>query len=304
VYENLLIGTKDTTYDMKYEKLITNKKILITGGAGFVGSHLAKKLYDYGNTIYVLDNYFTGRRSNQHKGINYKKSDTINIFSIYKNISLDYIYHLGEYSKVEQSYDDIELVLKFNTSPFYEVLKLAKKHQSKLIYAGSSTKFSQKSDVVESPYSFSKKINTNILNKYAEWLNLKYAITYFYNVYGPKEISDGKYATVIGKFLRLKKENSKFLPVTKPGNQKRRFTHIDDIVNGLILVGKKGSGDDYGIGADQSYSIIQIANILKMPYKLTPLKKGNRIDGLLKTSKTKKLGWRQKNYLKDYLLKN
>lgn len=288
---------------MKYENLITNKRILITGGAGFVGSHLAKKLHDYGNKIYVIDNYFTGKKSNHHKGINYKKSDTINVFSIYKNISLDYIYHLGEYSRVEQSYDDIELVLKFNTAPFYEVLKLTKYHRAKLIYSGSSTKFSYKPDVVESPYSFSKKINTEILKKYANWLDIKYAITYFYNVYGDNEISDGKYATVIAKFLKLKKENSKFLPITKPGSQKRRFTHVDDIVNGLILAGKKGLGDDYGIGADKSYSIIEISKMLKMPYKLTVSKKGNRMDGLLKTSKIKKLGWKQNIFLKDYLQK-
>ena len=287
---------------MNYNKLIINKSILITGGAGFVGSHLAKKLFESGNKVYVLDNYFTGKKTNQHKGIFYKNDQTKNIFKLYKGTNLDYIYHLGEYSRVEQSYNDIDLVMEYNINSFYEILKLAKFHNAKLVYSGSSTKFSKDADVVESPYSFSKRMNTQLLVKYAQWFNLKYTITYFYNVYGPNEISKGKYATVIAKFLELKRNKVKYLPVTKPGNQKRRFTHIEDVVNGLILVGKKGEGDDYGIGSDKNYTIFEIVDILKMKYKLTPSKKGNRLDASLKTLKTKKLGWKPTFNLKTYLL--
>jgi UDP-glucose 4-epimerase len=286
---------------MNYNILIKKKKILITGGAGFVGSQLAKRLLANGNEVHVLDNYFTGSIKNHTHGIYYKKGETKNIFKLYKKIHLDYIYHLGEYSRVEQSYEDIELVIKYNVHPFYEVLRLASHHQAKLIYSGSSTKFAHNSDVVESPYSFSKKMNTELLVKYAKWFNLEFAITYFYNVYGSNEISKGKYATVIAKFLNLKKNKEKYLPITKPGSQKRRFTHIDDIVNGLILVGKKGSGDGYGIGADNSYTIIEIAKMLKMNYQMKPAKKGNRLNASLKTSKTKKLGWKTNIKLKDYL---
>lgn len=286
---------------MKYNKLIKNKNILITGGAGFVGSNLAKRLYNYGNKVYVLDNYFTGKKTNHHHGVNYKKAETVNIFKLYKNIPLDYIYHLGEYSRVEQSYQDIDLVTKYNIVPFYEILRLAKYHDAKLIYSGSSTKFSTQINVMESPYSFSKRMNTQLLVKYSDWFNLKYAITYFYNVYGPNEISKGKYATVIGIYLTRKKNNAKYLPVTRPGNQKRRFTHIEDIINGLVLVGKNGNGDDFGIGSDKEYTILDLVKLFDMKYKLTPKKKGNRINALLKTSKTKKLGWKPKYNLRDYI---
>ena len=160
---------------MKYEKLITQKKILITGGAGFVGSHLAKTL-SKNNTIYVIDNYFTGNKNNHVDGVNYINSETSKIFLLYKDIPLDYIYHLGEYSRVEQSYEDIELVMRYNTSPFYQVLKLAKHHNAKLIYSGSSTKFSEDLDTVESPYSFTKRFNTELLIKYSNWFKLEYAI--------------------------------------------------------------------------------------------------------------------------------
>ena len=249
-----------------------------------------------------MDNYFTGTIDNHVKGVIYKKGETQDIFQYYKNIKLDYIYHLGEYSRVEQSYEDIELVIKYNTYPFYEVLKLASHNRAKLIYSGSSTKFSHNRDVYESPYSFSKRINTELLVNYANWFKFEYAIAYFYNVYGPHEISKGKYATVIAKFLSLNKQNADFLPVTKPGTQKRRFTHIEDIINGLILVGKEGAGNDFGIGSDKSYTIIEIAKMLKMQYNITSQKKGNRLDATLKTAKTKKLGWKATKNLKDYLL--
>lgn len=286
---------------MNYNKLIKNKCVLITGGAGFVGSHLAKRMYENNNKVYVIDNFFTGKKSNCYKGIHYKKAQTKEIYNLYKNLKLDYIFHLGEYSRVEQSFEDIDLVMEYNSNSFFQVLKLANHHKAKLIYSGSSTKFSKNLEQVESPYSYTKRMNTEFLKQYANWYKLKYAITYFYNVYGDKEIAQGKYATVIAKFLHLKKQGKKYLPITSPGTQKRRFTHINDIVNGLILVGKKGIGDDYGIGSNKSYSIIDLANLLKMKYRLTQNKKGNRMNATLKTKKTIDLGWKDTNILKDYL---
>lgn len=290
---------------MNYNKLIKNKKILITGGAGFVGSNLAKRLFNNGNKVYVIDNYFTGKVANHIKGVCYKRAETTDIFALYKNIPIDYIYHLGEYSRVEQSFNEIEKVLNYNSQPFYQVLKLAKHHNAKLIYSGSSTKFSKNLELVESPYSFSKKNNTEFLKQFARWFKLKYAITYFYNVYGENEISQGKYATVIAKFLSLKKKGASYLPITHPGTQKRRFTHIEDIVNGLILVGKKGFGDNYGIGSKKNYTIIDLARLLKMNYKITSPKKGNRMNAALKTKKTIELGWNEtkslRNYIKNYV---
>ena len=208
---------------------------------------------------------------------------------------------MGEYSRVEQSFEDIELVMQFNAYPFFELLKLTAHHNAKLIYSGSSTKFSDNLKKVESPYSFTKRLNTELLVNYAKWFKFNYAITYFYNVYGENEIYKGKYATVIAKFLSLKKNKVNKLPITKPGNQRRRFTHIDDVINGLILVGKKGIGDNFGIGADKSYSIIELAKMLKMNYVMKPAKKGNRLNAKLITSKTKKLGWRPKKNLKEYI---
>ena len=281
--------------------MFNNKNILITGGLGFVGSHLAATPIKQ-NNVYVLDNLFTGKKSNKVKEVRYRISATNNIFEIYKNKCIDLIYHLGEYSRVEQSFDDLEKVYEFNTVPFYQVLKLALHHKAKLIYCGSSTKFARYNQSnIPSPYAWTKKNNTEFLKMYSQWYGLEYAITYFYNVYGERENTKGKYATVVGKFLELKKRKNTFLPVTRPGTQKRNFTHIDDIIRGLVLVGAKGKGDNYGIGAKQSYTIIQLAKMIGLPVKFTPARAGNRMHGTLKTSKIKKLGWRQCHHLKGYI---
>ena len=283
--------------------VIKNKKILITGGLGFVGSHLANYLSKL-NKVFVLDNLFTGKLKNKSVDIIFIKDECVNINKIkkIKNIKIDFIFHLGEYSRVEQSYDDIDKVIELNIRPFYEVVKFAKNNKSKIIYSGSSTihgRYKTKTDI--SPYTWSKKVNIDFLNQYAKWFKVNYAIAYFYNVYGENEIQNGKYATVIAKFIKLKKLNEKKLPITYPGTQKRNFTHVEDIVSGLEIVALYGEGDEYGIGSDKSYSIIDLANLLNMDYKITKEKKGNRLFGKLKTSKIKKLGWKASNNLEQYI---
>ncbi len=286
--------------------MIKNKKILITGGAGFVGSHLCEALCNHNNEIYVLDNYFTGSKKNHVNDVKYIKGETKDIFKYFNRLNtLDFIFHLGEYSRVEQSFIDIEKVIEFNILSFFEVIKLCKHFNAKLIYCGSSTKFAKYDDNdLVSPYAWSKKNNTEFLNNFAKLFKIRYAITYFYNVYGKREISKGKYATVIAKFLRLKKSKQEYLTITKPGTQRRNFTHVDDIISGLILVAKKGQGDGYGIASNDSFSIFDLAKLLKMPYKLQKKKKGNRLDGKVNVTKTKKLGWKSQIKLNEYIKRN
>ena len=282
--------------------MIKNKNILITGGAGFVGSHLCEFLIKK-NNVYVIDNYFTGTIKNHIKGVIYKRGDTKNTFKLFKNLnSLDYIFHLGEYSRVEQSFDDLEKVMRYNVSSFFEIIKLTMHFNAKLIYCGSSTKYAVygKNDH-HSPYAWSKKNNTEFLINFANYYKIKYAITYFYNVYGEREIADGKYATVIAKFLKLKNKKAKYLNITKPGTQKRNFTYIKDIISGLVKVAEKGNGDGYGIASNKTYSIIDLSKMLEIPYKLMPKKMGNRLNGKVNVLKTKKLGWVPKYDLKRYL---
>ena len=280
------------------------KIVLVTGGAGFIGSHLCEALYNSGNyEVFSLDNYFTGSEDNHIKGVTYIKGNSTEIDSLI-DFKPDYIYHLGEYSRVEQSFEDIEIVWKFNKDGIFAVLEFCRKTEAKLIYAGSSTKFGDGGlGRSQSPYAWSKATNTELVKNYGNWFGLKYAITYFYNVYGPREISYGKYATLIALF-KEKVKNGLPLTVVSPGIQKRNFTHVDDIIRGIILVGEKGEGDDYGIGSPDSFSIIEIANMFNdAKIEMLPERPGNRMTAEVKTEKTIALGWlptmRVINYIKN-----
>ena len=275
--------------------------ILVTGGAGFVGSHLCEALsLDDRNKITVLDNYSTGLKENHIDGINYIKGDTADIDSLVK-VSPDIVYHLGEYSRVEQSFEDIELVSKSNMIGTFQVLLFCRKHNSKLIYAGSSTKFGDNGQGRnQSPYGWSKASNVDLVKNFGKWYGMKYAITYFYNVYGKREISTGKYATLIGLFAD---RYNRGLPLTvvSPGTQVRNFTHVDDIVRGIIRVGLHGGGDGYGIGSDESYSVLEIAKMFGGEIEMLPKRPGNRMYADLHVEKVKKLNWKAKHSIADFI---
>ena len=279
----------------------SKKIVLVTGGAGFIGSHLCEALYNSGNyEVFSLDNYFTGSVDNHVKGVNYLTGNSADINQLI-SFNPDYIYHLGEYSRVEQSFDDIELVWKFNKEGIFAVLEFCRKTGAKIIYAGSSTKFGDGGlGRSQSPYAWSKATNTELVINYGKWFNITYAITYFYNVYGPREISEGKYATLIALFTKMKSEG-KELTIVSPGTQKRNFTHVEDIINGLILVGENGYGDDYGIGSPDSYTILEIAKMFGGKIKMLPERPGNRMTADVITEKTISLGWEPKFSIKKYI---
>lgn len=279
--------------------MISDKSIVITGGAGFVGNALCTMLSE-SNKVISIDNYFTGTAQNHFGGVKYLEGCASDIGDLVKS-KVDYVFHLGEYSRVEQSFDDWEFCLENNSMPIIKVLDFCVKNRAKLIYSGSSTKFTTDPDgASQSPYAFSKARNVELVKAFSNWFGLEYAITYFYNVFGPNEINAGKYATVVGKFLQ-QKAASEPLTVTLPGTQKRNFTHIDDIAAGISLVACYGQGDDFGIGNTQSYTIIELANMVSENVIFTNAKSGNRADARLNCSKTIGLGWKPKVSLSSYI---
>jgi UDP-glucose 4-epimerase len=279
------------------------KKILVTGGAGFVGSHLCERLaQDDNNEVYSLDNYFTGSENNHVDNVTYIKGDTKDIASLV-DFNPDMVYHLGEYSRVEQSFDDIEKVWEYNKDGIFAVLEFVRRAGCKILYAGSSTKFGDGGlGRSASPYAWTKATNTELVMNYGAWFNVPYAITYFYNVYGPREIQTGKYATLIALF-KEKMKNDEILTVVSPGTQKRNFTHIDDIVDGLMLVGEQGFGDEFGIGSDEAFSILDVAKMYEGEIEMLPERRGNRMTAEVLSEKTKALGWSPKRKLADYINK-
>ena len=280
---------------------MSQNKILVTGGAGFVGSHLCERLTkDTNNKVYSLDNYFTGSEANHVPNVTYIKGDTSDIASLVDFVP-DMVYHLGEYSRVEQSFDDIEKVWNYNKDGIFAVLQFVRKAGCKILYAGSSTKFGDGGlGRSASPYAWTKATNTELVMNYGDWFNVPYAITYFYNVYGEREIQTGKYATLIA-LLKEKIKNKEKLTIVSPGTQKRNFTHIDDIIDGLVLVGENGYGDEFGIGSLEAFTVLEVAGLFGGEIQMLPERKGNRMTADVVTDKTKALGWSPKRKLADYI---
>jgi UDP-glucose 4-epimerase len=212
--------------------------------------------------------------------------------------SVDIVYHLGEYSRVEQSFGDFSQIWDYNILGTKAILEYVRYTEAKLVYAGSSTKFAHVD--VKSPYQWSKASNTEFVKNWCQWHDIDYAITYFYNVYGKREIASGKYATLIAKFREAMKYNRP-LTVVAPGIQSRNFTHVDDIVDALILIGDKGHGDEYGIGNPIDYEVLEVANMFGGNIQMLPERQGNRLSAPVIDTRTRELGWEPKRNLRDWI---
>jgi UDP-glucose 4-epimerase len=275
--------------------------ILVTGGAGLIGSHLielAIKKY----RVISLDNYFIGSKDNHIEGAEYIEGHTKDIEQLLGKENPKIIFHLGEYSRVEQSFDDLPLVWESNVHGTFRVFEYWRKRKCKIVYAGSSTKFSDGGlGRDQSPYAWMKASNTELVRNYGNWFGMPYAITYFYNAYGARELSTGPYASVIGRFKEQYKKGEP-ITVVAPGTQKRNFTAASDIARGLLMVGEKGQGDEYGLGAHESHTMLEIAKMFSDQITMLPERKGNRMDSIVDTSRVEKeFGWKPEMSVQEYI---
>ena len=275
--------------------------VLVTGGAGMIGSRLIELLLPNYRVV-SLDNYFIGKYENHIEGAEYREGHTKDIESLCGDINPSIIFHLGEYSRVEQSFTDIELVWQSNVMGTHYVLEYWRKHGCKIVYAGSSTKFADGGmGRDQSPYAWMKASNTELVKNYGNWFNLPYAITYFYNGYGPRELADGPYASVIGRFKSLFWAGEP-ISVVAPGTQRRNFTHVDDLARGLMMVGEKGSGDEYGLGSHESFTVLELARMFTDNIVMLPERPGNRMESIVDTTKAEKeFGWKAEHIVKEYI---
>ncbi|GAA2698327.1 NAD-dependent epimerase/dehydratase family protein [Actinoplanes palleronii] len=285
-----------------------SQTLLVTGGAGFVGTALIRSLLTEfpDATIVSLDNYFTGTPENHidDSRISYLEGSTVDLAKIWAAHGLpapELVFHLGEYSRIVQSFEDHDLTWDFNVLGTKEVIKFTATAGAKLIYAGSSSKFGNDGDDENlNPYAWTKAKNIEYIKNYSNWFGLDYAITYFYNVYGPGQIANGKYATVIGIFERLYLAG-KPLTVVSPGTQTRDFTHIDDIVRGLLLVARGGTGDGYLLGTGREWPLAEVATMFGTEIQLIPALPGERVRGKADLTKAAELGWQPENQLDKYI---
>ena len=281
--------------------------LVVTGGAGFVGSNLISYLIKKTNyKIISIDNYSSGSKKNHIKNsrIKYFSSHTKNISQILrkpKNIKA--IFHFGEFARIYQSFLKMDQCLDSNTIGTNAVFNFCLINNIKLIYSATSASLGNRGkDKNLSPYAFSKSQNLELLENLKKWFKFKYEIIYFYNVYGPRQISQGSMATVIGIFENCFKKK-KFLPVVKPGTQSRRFTHIDDTIKVCYLAWKKNLCRHYSISHRESYSILQVAKLFKKKIKFLPKRSGERYASALTNMNLSNRVYKYfgKKKLKDYV---
>ena len=284
------------------------KYIIVTGGAGFVGSNLIEILLNKTNfKIISIDNYSSGYIKNHIKSsrVKYIKGDTTNInklLSAYRK-KINSLFHFGEFARIYQSFKKFDSCFKSNSIGSNAVFKFCLDNNIKLIYSATSASLGNKgNDKNLSPYAFTKSKNLELLENLKKWFNLKFEIIYFYNVYGPRHIKSGEMATVIGIFENLFKKK-KPLTIVRPGNQTRRFTHISDTVDVCIEAWKKNRCCHYSISHKKSHSIIEVAKMFKSKYKYLKPRAGERYSSALTNlSLNNKIIKRYgKIYLKDYV---
>ena len=279
-------------------------RALVTGGAGFVGTNLIKRLLKDGHEVVSFDNYSTGYRENQQDGCEYVNVDLANRRTLAWFLSMtdevDVIFHMAALARIQPSIKNPAKCLENNFNGTLNILEYARDKNIEVIYAGSSSKHH---GLYGSPYAWSKYGGEELCKLYSEVYNLNTTICRFYNVYGPHHIRSGTYATVLGIFEN-QYLNNKPLTITGTGEQRRDFTNINDIVDGLVrCVGKDFKGEQFELGTGVNYSINEVASLFECDTTYIPERPGEYDVTLCDYSKAEKqLGYKPTDNLKKYIM--
>lgn len=283
-------------------------RILVTGGQGFVGKNLIKRLVEDNHKVVSLDDLSIGKPENEIKGCDYYIVDVNYMNNAFKNYEIDpkfdLCFHLAALSRIQPSFTNPKETFYSNTASCVVVAEWARSVGAKVVYSGSSSRWH---DPFRSPYACFKHMGEEVFKLYRKVFNLNAEIVRFYNVYGPGEIIDGDWAAVIGLWRRQVRDG-KPITIVGDGNQRRDFTHIDDIVDGLCRVAfsNEKHEDAWELGTGQNHSINEVYEMFREKFGVEkiniPDQKGNYRETRREADDAiNRLGWKPKDKLKDYI---
>jgi len=286
--------------------------VLVTGGAGFIGSNLVERLLKDGHKVTVIDNLSTGKRENVPEEGHFLESDIADLEKIQPAFQgMEVVFHVAAIPRISRSIEDPASTFRSNVIGTLNVFLAARDAGAKrVVYSASSSAYGVQSKLPLSedmpakplsPYGLSKYIGEELCWEFTELYGLDTLSLRYFNVYGPRMDIEGDYATVIGKFLRLKAEGTP-LTVVGDGKQTRDFTNVSDVVEANILASKvkRGGGEVVNIGAGENHSVLEIAEIIGGEYVHVPERPGEVHDTLADITKAKRiLGWEPQISLRE-----
>lgn len=273
--------------------------ILVTGGAGFIGTNLIKRLLSEGHSVVCIDNYHTGLEENHQLGCKYIRADLQSIFDYGALGEFNIVYHLAAMARIQPSFKHPDLYFKINVGPTLKLAQYCANNNIPLIFAGSSSHHSGR---FKNPYTFSKDVAEDVIKLYQTHYKLKASIARFYNVYGPYHLRTEGYSTLIGAWEnKIQKEEP--LVIYGDGTKRRDFTHVDDIVDGLVKIQEKEAwGYIFELGRGENYSVKEIADMFGVDVVYRENKPGEAQDTLCTNDLAKTiLGWEPKKNIRDYI---
>ncbi len=278
-------------------------QILITGGAGFIGTNLIKQLSPH-HSIVSIDDYSTGKEENHVDGVKYINGDIYGLMDHVATLSTPYyqpdvVFHLAAKARIQPSFKTPKDYIKTNFNGTYNVVQFCANREIPLIYAGSSSVHSGK---FTNPYTFSKDLGEEIIQLYQKHFGLKATIARFYNVYGPNQLTEGGYTTLIGKWINNIQKGTP-CEIYGDGSKRRDFTHVDDIIDALTkIMYSKPYNKIFELGRGKNYSILDVAKMFSINPTFKKDKPGEASETLANISLAEdRLGWYPKINLEDYI---
>jgi UDP-glucose 4-epimerase len=305
------------------------KTYVVTGGCGFIGSHMVDKLVSLGNRVFVIDNlsaesndfFYKNKSSNvvYYHSIDVSEIDQLTkVFTtIYESIdgSIDAVFHFAAESRIQPTIKDPRLAVKVNTVGTLNVLEMCKKFDvRRMVHSSTSSVYGNAKNnlpLIESgnlnplnPYSISKACAENFCKMYYNFWGVDVVILRYFNVFGERQPLKGQYAPVVGKFIK-QWENKEALTIVGSGDQRRDFTWVGDVVEANFIVAMTNfeiGGRIINVGTGENISILELAKEISDDIEFIPSRPGEAKETLASISLMEGLGWKPTIKIKDWLI--